>query len=65
MSSAINATKNQEQSECEGTVAIVSPYNNDIESFDNPDFYPELEFVVGGTEKPLQLHTLLERSKQC
>ena len=56
MSSAINATKNQEQSECEGTVAIVSPYNNDIESFDNPDFYPELEFVVGGMEKPLQLH---------
>ena len=56
MSSVINTKRNQEQSECEGTVAIISPYHNDVESFDNPDEFPDLEFVVGGMEKPLQLH---------
>ena len=54
--SSVNANRNQEQSACEGTVAAVSPYNNDIESFDNPDEFPDLEFVVGGMGRPLQLH---------
>ena len=56
MSSVTNANTNREQSECEGTVEVVPPYRNDIESFDNPDEFPELEFVVGGMERPLQLH---------
>ena len=54
--SSVNTNKNQEQSGCEGTVEVVPPYLNDIESFDNPDKYPELEFVVGGMERPLHLH---------
>ena len=56
MSSVINTNTNREQSECEGTVEVVPPYRNDIESFDNPDEFPDLEFVVAGMEKPLQLH---------
>ena len=56
MSSVINTNRNQEQSECEGTVEVVPPYRNDIESFDSPDEFPDLEFVVGGMERPLQLH---------
>ena len=35
---------------------MVPPFPNETESFDNPDSYPDLEFVVGGMEKPLQLH---------
>ena len=56
MSSVINTNTNQEQSGCEGTVEVVPPYHNDVESFDNPDEFPDLEFVVGGMERPLQLH---------
>ena len=56
MSSVINANTNREQSECDGTVEVVPPYHNDVESFDNPDEFPDLEFVVAGMEKPLQLH---------
>ena len=56
MSSVINANTNREQNECDSTVAIISPYHNDVESFDNPDEFPDLEFVVVGMEKPLQLH---------
>ena len=56
MSSANNINKSGEQSECENTVAVASPCLNDIESFDNPEEFPELEFVVGGMERPLQLH---------
>ena len=56
MSSAINTNTNQERSEYEGTVEVVPPYHNDVESFDNPDKFPDFEFVVGGMEKPLRLH---------
>ena len=35
---------------------MVPPFPNETENFDNPDSYPELEFVVGGMEKPLHLH---------
>ena len=56
MSSVINTNTNREQSGCEGTVEVIPPYHNDVESFDNPDEFPDLEFVVGGMEKPLQLH---------
>ena len=64
MSSVINADTNREQSDCDGTVEVVPPYHNDIKSFDNPDFYPDLEFVVGGMGRPLHLHrrTLVELS---
>ena len=56
MGAANSTNTNQEQSGCEGTVEVVPPYHNDVESFDNPDKFPDLEFVVGGMEKPLQLH---------
>ena len=56
MSSVTNANRNQEQSGCEGTVELVPPFPNETENFDNPEKYPDLEFVVGGMEKPLHLH---------
>ena len=56
MGSVISAYTNQEQSECEDAVEVVPPYHNDVESFDNPDKFPDLEFFVGGMERPLQLH---------
>ena len=63
MMTELNTNGNQEQSECENTVPVASPCMNDIESFDNPDFYPDLEFVVAGMERPLQLHKrILARS---
>lgn len=54
--SSVNTNRNQEQSGCEGTVEVVPMFPNETESFDNPDSYPELEFVVGGMEMPLHLH---------
>ena len=54
--SSVNTNRNQEQSGCEGTVEVVPPFPNETENFDNPDSYPDLEFVVGGMEKPLHLH---------
>ena len=49
--SSVNTNRNQEQNEGEGTIELVPPYHNDVESFDNPDKFPDLEFVVGGMEK--------------
>ena len=56
MSSVTNANRNQEQSGCEGTVELVPPFQNETENFDNPEKYPDLEFVVAGMERPLHLH---------
>ena len=58
MSSAANAHRGQEQSGNEGTVDLVPPlsYYNEIESFDNAEKYPDMELVVTGMPKPLQLH---------
>lgn len=54
--STVNSNKDQEQVGKEDTLEIVPPYPNEIESFDNPETYPDLEFVVAGMEKPLHLH---------
>ena len=54
--SSVNTNRNQEQKEGEDTIEIVPPYHNNVESFDNPDKFPDLEFVVTGMEKPLRLH---------
>ena len=40
----------------EGILDIPSPYQNELESFDNPDTFPDLEFVITGMERPLRLH---------
>lgn len=56
MSSVEQESKSTEKSSEECTLDVPSPYHNEIESFDNPDLYPELKFVVAGMEKPLQLH---------
>ena len=56
MSSAANAHRDQEQSGNEGTVDLVPPYHNEIESFDNADAYSDIELVVTGMPKSLQLH---------
>ena len=56
MSSKIDSKRDQGQDEDERTVDVVSPYFNEIESFDNPETYPDLEFFVSGMEKPLLLH---------
>lgn len=55
MSSDINSNRNQEGEE-ENTIDLASPYHNEIESFDNPESYPDLKLFITGTEKPLQLH---------
>lgn len=52
----VESNKNQEQSEDEKTVDVVSPFPNDIENFDNPSSFPDFELIVPGIEKPLQLH---------
>ena len=56
MSFATNSNLSQRQKREKGIVEVVPPYTNEIESFDNPDKYPDLEFVVGAEAKPLQLH---------
>ena len=35
---------------------IESPYENEVDSFNNIDSFPDLEFVVPGMEHPLLLH---------
>ena len=53
----MNSNRNQDESRKEEeTVDVVSPYNNEIENFDNPESYPDLMFVIQGMTKPLQLH---------
>ena len=50
---------NTEQKRSEvNTVNIISPYHNEVERFDNAESFPELELVVAGLEKPLQLHKI-------
>ena len=56
MSFAANAHSHPEPNGNEGTVNLVPPYHNMIESFDNADKYPDMELVVTGTTKPLLLH---------
>ena len=56
MSSVVNSNRNQEQSENESTEDLVPPYHNEVESFDNAEEYPDMELVVKGMAKPLQLH---------
>ena len=43
-------TKTEEKMEIE------SPYENEVDSFNNIDSFPDLEFVVPGMEHPLLLH---------
>ena len=65
MSSAANAHRDQEQGGNEGTVDLVPPYHIVIESFDNAEAYPDMELVVTGMSKPLQLHKwILTRASQ-
>ena len=56
MSSKVDSKKDQEQDEDNKTVDVVSPYFNEISSFENPETNPDLEFFVAGMEKPLKLH---------
>ena len=56
MSTNINCGRIQKQSGDDGTVVLVPPYPNEVESFDNSEAYSDLEFVVDGMEKPLKLH---------
>lgn len=55
MSSCTNSNRNQESEE-EDTIDVASPYNNEIEHFDNPESFPDLKLMIPGTEKPLELH---------
>ena len=54
--SSIGDSKSLKQRGNEDTVKLVPPFHNRIEFFDNEDMGPDLEFVVAGMEKPLQLH---------
>ena len=55
MSSTPNSDSTQEQRD-ESTLTLQSPFQNEVESFDNESLYPDLEFKVVGMEKPLHLH---------
>lgn len=45
---------------CEdGHALLLSPppsFNRNIHLFDNEDFFPDLEFVISGMDRPLRLH---------
>ena len=38
------------------TMEIRSPFSNEVESFNDPESFPDLKFVVSGMGEPLQLH---------
>ena len=57
MSSTSNSDSKQGQSEV-NTLNIASPYENTVERFDNPESFSDLEFVIPGLEKLLQLHKI-------
>ena len=64
--SSVNTNREQEQSGNDSRVEVASLFHNEIESFDNPEKYPDLEFVVAEMEKPLQLHRkILAESSAC
>ena len=66
MSSKVDSKRDQEQDEDKRTIDVVSPYFNEIESFDNPETYPDLELIVAGMEKPLKLHRrILAKTSGC
>ena len=52
-----SAQDSQQGSEERGaTVEIPSPFNNEVESFNNTVMFPDLTFVVSGLGEPLHLH---------
>lgn len=53
--STINTCRGQEQV-TGNTVSYTSPHKDELESFDNPGSYPDLEFFIVGMENPLLLH---------
>ena len=55
MNSEPNKDKNQERRD-QNTLEVTPPFNNEIECFDNPDAYPDLEFEISGLQKPFLLH---------
>ena len=57
MSSTSNSDSKQGQSEV-NTLNIASPYENTVERFDNPESFSDLDFVIAGLEKLLQLHKI-------
>ena len=58
MSSVTNNNKNQEQTQNVSVrnVEVVPHFTNEVESFDNPESFPDLEFVVRGMKPHLRLH---------
>ena len=56
MNSSANSNKSHEPNQENDTVEIIPPFPNETESFDNPDLFPDLEFIIAGMEKALQLH---------
>ena len=38
------------------TLTLLPVFNDDMESFDNEDLFPDLDFVIKGLKKPLLLH---------
>ena len=52
-------------SDTEETLTLVSCFNNNEESFDNDESFPDMKFIVSGLEKPLALHkNILGRASQ-
>ena len=51
----VNDTENDQGG---ATITLIPPpsFNRNIESFDNDNSFPDLDFVVKGLEKPLKLH---------
>ena len=69
MSFAPNHDESREQNWEGCTVEVVSPFQNNVQSFDNPSQFPDLELVVGGLGQPLTMHRKIladasERLKQ-
>lgn len=40
----------------QGQVVVKSPYRNNMELFDKPDSFSDMQFMVPGMERPLRLH---------
>lgn len=56
MDPATNTNNDKKQTGIGNTLRIVPPYTNEVDSFDNPDSYPDMELAITGMKRPLNLH---------
>ena len=61
----MSSSSESEKVQALGTLMVKSPFTGTLEWFDNDEYYPEIDFIIPGLDKPLHLHApVLVRASQ-